>query len=516
MLAVGTLEPRKNLARIAAGGRRRAARRRRARLGRRRAAARTYVARRRRRRGARRALPRRALPRLRLALRGLRHPGRRGARLRLPGRDEPRLARWPSSPGRTRLRRPEGRRVDPRRDRAGARRPSPRRVADVGRRRGADAGASTRSSRDRHRRRRARPRAHRGRDLRPEPAARAARAPRPTSRSRPSRGTPSSCRTGVEPIELPARSQELRMAWSLPRLLRRLRPELAHFQHALPLGWNGPSVVTLHDLSSSATRALMGLARPPRPSRRVVPRAARRADHVLAVSERTKRDAIALYGVSPETKVTVTPNGVDPAFSPGDGDARRLPALRRRDPGAQGPARRARGGRRRVGLPLVVAGPEKEPALARELRDGGADLRGYVDAGRARRALPRRRGARAPVAVRGLRAAGARGDGERHAGRRRGRAGAARGRGRRGASTPTTATSPPPSERALADRAALRARRARARAALLVGADGAADGRGLPAGARVKVSAVVVSHGHAARARAVAAGAARRRSTSWS
>ena len=29
------------------------------------------------------------------------------------------------------------------------------------------------------------------------------------------------------------------MAWSLPRLLRRLEPELAHFQHALPLGWRG-------------------------------------------------------------------------------------------------------------------------------------------------------------------------------------------------------------------------------------------------------------------------------------
>src|SRR5207249_3694689 len=29
---------------------------------------------------------------------------------------------------------------------------------------------------------------------------------------------------GVEAIELPARSQELRMAWSLPRLLRRLQP----------------------------------------------------------------------------------------------------------------------------------------------------------------------------------------------------------------------------------------------------------------------------------------------------
>jgi len=31
-----------------------------------------------------------------------------------------------------------------------------------------------------------------------------------------------------------------------------------------------------------------------------------------------------------------------------------------------------------VGLPLVVAGPEKDADLARRLRDRGADLRGYV------------------------------------------------------------------------------------------------------------------------------------------
>ena len=34
---------------------------------------------------------------------------------------------------------------------------------------------------------------------------------------------------GVEPIHLPARSQELRMAVTLPRLLRRVRPSVAHF-----------------------------------------------------------------------------------------------------------------------------------------------------------------------------------------------------------------------------------------------------------------------------------------------
>jgi len=40
---------------------------------------------------------------------------------------------------------------------------------------------------------------------------------------------------GVESLNLPARSQELRMAWSVPRLLRRIRPAVAHFLHALPL-----------------------------------------------------------------------------------------------------------------------------------------------------------------------------------------------------------------------------------------------------------------------------------------
>ena len=48
------------------------------------------------------------------------------------------------------------------------------------------------------------------------------------------------------------------MAWSLPRLLRRVRPELAHFQHALPLGWSGRSVVTLHDLHFERDPAVMG------------------------------------------------------------------------------------------------------------------------------------------------------------------------------------------------------------------------------------------------------------------
>ena len=85
---------------------------------------------------------------------------------------------------------------------------------------------------------------------------------------------------GVEPIELSARFQEARMAVALPRLLRRLRPELAHFQYALPLGWRGRSVVTVHDLSFEATDTSMGML-DRLTFRTVVPRAVRRADHVL-------------------------------------------------------------------------------------------------------------------------------------------------------------------------------------------------------------------------------------------
>ena len=164
------------------------------------------------------------------------------------------------------------------------------------------------------------------------------------------------------------------MAWSLPRLLRRVRPELAHFQHALPLGYRGRAVVTLHDLSFERDPELMG--RLDRLTfKAVVPRAARRADHVLVVSERTKHDVIDLYGVSP-AKVTVTTNGVDPAFAPGGSDGGYLLFVggiqARKDPLAALEAAQA------VGLPLVVAGPEKDPDLARQLRDGCADLRGYV------------------------------------------------------------------------------------------------------------------------------------------
>ncbi|HET9673675.1 MAG TPA: glycosyltransferase family 1 protein [Gaiellaceae bacterium] len=179
---------------------------------------------------------------------------------------------------------------------------------------------------------------------------------------------------GIEPIVLAARSQELRMAWSVPRALDRLRPRLAHFVHALPPRLPCPAVLTVQDLSFERA-SLMGW-KDRLVFRRVVPRSVRRAARVLAISERTKRDLVELYDV-PEEKVVVTPLGVDPAFTPGhDGRGTYLLFVgaiqERKDPLAAAAAASA------VGLPLVAVGPEKDARLARELRLAGADVRGYV------------------------------------------------------------------------------------------------------------------------------------------
>ena len=180
---------------------------------------------------------------------------------------------------------------------------------------------------------------------------------------------------GIEPLELPARSQELRMAFALPRLLRRVRPALAHFLHALPLACPCPAVVTIQDLSFERDPSVL------RPWERlmfktVVPRAARRAARVLAISERTKQDVVELYGV-PSDRVVVTPLGVDDAFSPGaaaaDSYVLFVGAIEpRKNPLAAAAAARE------AGRPLVVAGPVRDRGLASRLEQAGADLRGYV------------------------------------------------------------------------------------------------------------------------------------------
>ena len=207
------------------------------------------------------------------------------------------------------------------------------------------------------------------------------------------------------------------MAWSLPRLLGRLGADLVHTQYALPLRCPCPGVVTIHDLSFERDPALMG-RRDRLVFRRAVPRSARRAARVLTVSERSRRDLVELYGLA-RGAIVVTPNGVDPVFRPGDGGARDYVL----SVGAVQPRKNqlaALEAAQEVGLPLVVVGPgEGRRDSPRELRERGADAARLRRDRRARRPLPRRRVPRAGVALRGLRPARARGDGERHAGRDR-------------------------------------------------------------------------------------------------
>jgi glycosyltransferase involved in cell wall biosynthesis len=180
---------------------------------------------------------------------------------------------------------------------------------------------------------------------------------------------------GVERVQLAARSQELRMAWSLSRALRRLGADLVHTQYAIPLRCPCPAVVTVHDVSFERDPGLM--SRKDRlVFRRVVPRAVRKAARVVTVSERTKADIVELYGV-PAERIVVTPNGVDPVFRPGPGTHDYVLSVgaiqRRKNQLAALEAANA------AGLPLVVVGPEKDAELAGELRRRGARLEGYVE-----------------------------------------------------------------------------------------------------------------------------------------
>jgi glycosyltransferase involved in cell wall biosynthesis len=101
----------------------------------------------------------------------------------------------------------------------------------------------------------------------------------------------------------------------VPAAARRAHAELLHAPHyTLPLGWGGPSVVTIHDLIH------VRFARFQKPgvglyARAVAGLAARRAAVVIADSEATRRDIVQLLG-APEAKVRVVPLGVSPRFQP--------------------------------------------------------------------------------------------------------------------------------------------------------------------------------------------------------
>jgi glycosyltransferase involved in cell wall biosynthesis len=164
------------------------------------------------------------------------------------------------------------------------------------------------------------------------------------------------------------------MAIGVPRLLRQLRPAVAHFVHVLPLVCPSPAVVTVQDLSWERDPSVFGrwdlLT-----FKLFVRRAVRRAQRVLAISERTKRDLIELYGTPPE-KVVVTPLAPDPDFQPAGEHDSFLLFVSAIEPRKQ--PLRAIDAANAVGRKLVVVGPAKDEELAAELTRRGADVRGYV------------------------------------------------------------------------------------------------------------------------------------------
>ena len=179
---------------------------------------------------------------------------------------------------------------------------------------------------------------------------------------------------GVEPIVLRARSQELRMSVGVPRLLRRLRPALTHFVHSLPLRCPSPAVLTVQDLSWERDPSVFGFW-DLLTFKIFVRRSVRRARHVFAISERTKRDLVELYR-TPAAKITVTPLAPDPAFRPAQEHDSFLLFVSAIEPRKQPLA--AIDAANAVGRKLVVVGPSKDADLVAELTRRGADVRGYV------------------------------------------------------------------------------------------------------------------------------------------
>jgi glycosyltransferase involved in cell wall biosynthesis len=179
---------------------------------------------------------------------------------------------------------------------------------------------------------------------------------------------------GVEPIVLRARSQELRMSVGVPRLLRRLRPALAHFVHSLPLHCPSPAVLTVQDLSWERDPSVFGFW-DLLTFKIFVRRSVRRARHVFAISGRTKRDLVELYR-TPAAKITVTPLAPDPAFRPAQEHDSFLLFVSAIEPRKQPLV--AIDAANAVGRKLVVVGPPRDADLAAELTRRGADVRGYV------------------------------------------------------------------------------------------------------------------------------------------
>ena len=121
---------------------------------------------------------------------------------------------------------------------------------------------------------------------------------------------------------LPAWRGEIRTIWphnrfvripiSFPLALRRDRIDVAHFQYVVPPVCPCPVVVAVHDISYEFHPRFFPVLQRAR-LKALVPRAVRKAAHVLTISDFSKRQIVERYGVDPG-RVTVTHLAASPDF----------------------------------------------------------------------------------------------------------------------------------------------------------------------------------------------------------
>lgn len=129
------------------------------------------------------------------------------------------------------------------------------------------------------------------------------------------------------PVDIPLSVRQMFALWQrlrvpLPVDLFTGRNDIVHSPDFVsPPHFTGTDIVTVHDLSflvvpecaEPKLAAFLGKS---------VPRAVRRARHIIAVSEQTRDDLVRLLDVDP-AKITVAYNGVEPEFHPVRDEARK-------------------------------------------------------------------------------------------------------------------------------------------------------------------------------------------------
>ncbi len=108
----------------------------------------------------------------------------------------------------------------------------------------------------------------------------------------------------------------VRMGITLPRLLRKLKPDVFHCQYVLPPFTRTKTVVTIHDLAHEHFPEFFPPLQGAR-LRRQVRSTARRADHITTISKFSASDLERTYGVPPE-KISIAYQAPSERFCPRD------------------------------------------------------------------------------------------------------------------------------------------------------------------------------------------------------